>query len=34
LYKTGMVADSTFWVFSVLGQVASVYAGHGVVLEI
>jgi hypothetical protein len=34
LYKAGMVADSTFRVFSALGQVASAYAGHGVVLEI
>jgi len=33
-YKSGTAADSTFRVFSALGQVAFAYAGHGVVLEI
>ncbi|XP_062185174.1 lysine histidine transporter-like 6 [Phragmites australis] len=33
-YKAGTAADSTFRVFSALGQVAFAYAGHGVVLEI
>ena len=34
VYKDGTAADSTFRVFSALGQVAFAYAGHGVVLEI